>query len=140
MRPMIDAVLTMAPAALLEHLRNFCLHREPYALEIDSDDAVEVFLFVVGGAAPFPSAGDAGVVEGAVQAAESLDRLVDHELRPIDVGNVGVDQDSLASGLYYHLHRFLATLRVHVHHHHASALAGVGQGCGPSDAGTSTRH
>ena len=131
----------MAPLPCpFQHLRYLGLHGEPYALEVDADYPVEILFFVVGGAATLAPAGDAGVVEGAVQAAEGFQGAVYHQLSAGRVGNVGVNQHGLTAGLHNHLHRFFAALHVQVGHHDPGALAGVGQRRCPSDAGASARN
>jgi hypothetical protein len=68
--------------------------RREVALEVDADHAVPL---VLGHVHEHPVAGDAGVVDEDVEAAELVDRLPDHRLRLAEVGDVRAVRDGLTA-------------------------------------------
>ena len=128
------------PAALRQHLRQFRFHRQPDAFQIDAQHPVEIRLRVVGGQRAARRAGNAGVVESAIQPSVGRHRLRHHRLRRRRVRHIGRHQDSLAAGLFDELHRFLAALGVHIGHRHPGALPGIDQAGRPPDAGTAAGY
>ena len=70
-------------------------HGGEVALEVDSDDGVELFLAGVG---EHPVADDAGIVDQDVEPAERVDRGLDQPLGLGPVGDVGAAGDGFASG------------------------------------------
>ncbi len=100
----VDAMLTIAPpAALLQHLADLVLHAQEDRSQVDGDDPVERLLFDVGQRHPLELDGCA--VDGAVQAAERLDRAADEVLDGARVGDVGGEELGLAAGIVDHLAR-----------------------------------
>ncbi len=71
-------VYNSSAAALLEHLPNFVLQAEPDTFEIDLDGPIPVFFGLSDDGRPDTL--DSGVIEGDIQAAKSLHRLLDERL------------------------------------------------------------
>lgn len=70
-----------------EHRGDLGAHRQPHALEVDSQDVIEGVLGNVGQRLT-AALGAAGVVERAVKAALARDRRVDKPLGGVGGGNV----------------------------------------------------
>jgi hypothetical protein len=79
--------LTPAPP-LLEHQRNFVLHAQEHAAEIDVDDPVPLLLRDIGRRFLLF---DTGVVEGDVQPPEGLDGTVQGRLHILSSCHVARD-------------------------------------------------
>ena len=113
------------PAALLEHLADLVLHAQPRALDVDVDDAVEQRFLGVGQRQVLFL--DAGVVKGAVEAAEIRHRLVDQRFNFGRARDVGLHEQRLATGFDDHRRRRMAAVDRGIGHHHAGAGAAEGK-------------
>ena len=108
-------------APLLEHQRNFVLHAQEHAAEVDGDDPVPLLLRDIGRRRC--RLFDTGVVEGDVQPPEGLDSLVQRALHVLGVRHVARDGERPPVSLFDHARRFLTALFRNVGGHHAGALA-----------------
>ena len=128
----------MEPSALFEHCRDFVLHTQPHALEIDVDDPVPVLLAAVqdGRIRGF----DAGVVVGDVQPAVFGDDQANHLFDVARLGYVGLDKERFAAGVADEARRFKAALAVHVTRDNFGPCLREGQRRSPANAGTRSRN
>jgi hypothetical protein len=133
MSPATEAVLTMAPAALREHARNLRLHAEPDAGEVHGEDAGPRLGVIVGGTGLV--AGNAGVVEGAVEPPQPAHRLVHHGGHVGLARDVGAHEAGLAPRRLDEAHRLVAGFRGHVGHGHPGPLAREGERRRAADSG-----
>ncbi len=85
----------LARLRLLAPVRGGVLRRREVALEVDGDDGVPLLL---GHVHEHPVAEDPGVVDEDVEAAELVDRLLDHATGAREVGDVLAVRDRLAAG------------------------------------------
>jgi hypothetical protein len=75
-------------AALDDHLANYALRHVEEAGEVHGGDRVEVLRRVVG---EFLADEDPGVVDQRVDSPEPVERLLDHALGSVRVGDVAAD-------------------------------------------------
>ena len=90
--------------ALGQHVATGRLAEEEGGLEVGVDHRVPILLGKVDAVG---AADDAGIIDEDVEAAELLQRLVDHALHRFDGGEVGGDDLRLAAERADLLHRFL---------------------------------
>jgi hypothetical protein len=119
------------------------LHAEPDALKVHLDHPIER------GFRPFVGLltdridlvpGDAGIVEGAIQPAESGDRRGDHGLHVGRARDVAGQGDRLAADTVDQPHRVDRRVGLIVCHRHPSSLAREGQRRFPPDAIAAACH
>ena len=120
-------------AALLEHQRDFVLHAQEHAAEVDADDPVPLLLGEIGRSRD--RLFDAGVVEGEVEAPECLDRLVESSPHVVGPRHVAPDGERAPAEFFDHAGCFLIPPFGNITHHHARALAGKRQRRRTADAG-----
>ncbi len=121
MIPAMEAVLMTDAAAALDQCGQRVLHPEPYAAQIDRDDAIELLLGDFGGEAAL--ALDAGVIVDDVEPAEFLDGARHHRTRIFGIGNVGANRDGLATRAGDAAHRILGAGRVDIDYGDFGAFA-----------------
>jgi hypothetical protein len=120
--------------------------RREGALQVHLDDGVP---FVLAHVDEHAVAQDAGVQHDGVELAERLDRLVDHVLGAIPVGNVVAVGHGLAAHRLDLVHNLLGGAHVvalagpvaaQVVHDHLGAMLGQHQAMFPADAAGAARH
>ena len=131
------------PATLRLHPHDLVFHAEPHALQVHGDHAVEGVL------GPFRRQltgcfhlmrRDAGVVEGAIQAAISRHRTIDHRRDIGRVGDIAADRNRLPAAGIDQPDGFAGGIGFEVRDRDPSSLARKCQGCGASDAVAATGH
>src|SRR5713101_7881596 len=109
-----------AGTLLREELPDFGAHAKPHSLQIDRDDFVELILFVVRRFAL--GTRDPGVVEGAVEPPEFLNRRGYQRLDVACAGHVAAHELRLAACLTYRGDRLLASIVGGIGDYHSCAL------------------
>src|SRR5580693_7664044 len=89
-------VYNRSATTLFEHLPNFVLQTEPYALEINIDSPILVLFRLINDR--YPNALDTGVIEGDVQAAKSLDHLPNKRVDFSSFRYIGFHKQAIAAG------------------------------------------
>lgn len=83
-------------AAAGKHRADLVLHAQPHAFQVDADHFVPLCFGDVGHRRE-ARAGDAGIVDRAIEAAEFLQRGLDHRLDLGDTAHVGGDEQRFAA-------------------------------------------
>ncbi len=121
-------------SALFLHHRYLVFHGQPDALEVGVHNFVEDFLgrsYQAGHYAAYSS-----VIEGDVQTAVSLYRLVHHVFNLGRDAHIRLDECGFTAGLSYHLHRLFPLLFPAGSHYDLGPLLPKLDGRGAADTGT----
>src|SRR5262249_9910293 len=125
-------------SALLEHLRNLCLHTEPHTGQIDCEHAIP-FLF-----AAFVRedalAADASVVERTVEPPIGFHRLGDQRVHLLRFRHVGPEEQRVSPEFLDHLQCLLAARFHDVRQNQAGACGGKNLGGSGADPGSSASN
>ena len=78
-------------------------------------------------------AGDAGIIEGEIEPAESGDRGFDHRLYRVLIPHIGMDIDRLAACLFDHAHGLMPTFIGDIIDRDLGAGVGEGDSCRSPD-------
>ena len=125
-------------AAVFEHQRDLIFQAQEHAPEVDGDDPVPFLFGDVGGR--FWLLFGTGVVEGVVQAPESVHCLGERALHVLAAGHVAVDGEGLAAEVLDHPDRVPIALLVDVGNHDVGSFPGERQCGDAADAAGGTGH
>ena len=126
-------------AAVGQHGRNLVLHAQPHALQVHTHDFVPLCLGDVRHLGE-PRTRDARIVDRAVEAAEFLDRGLDHVFDIRGAADIGLDEMRLAACIDDSLHDLGALLGASGGDDDLGALLREFQRGGFSQPGTSAGH
>ena len=128
----------MAPPAVLQHPRDLVFHGEPHAFDIDVHDRVIVGFGLLDQRRDV--AFDAGIVEGQIEPAICLHRMIDQRL------NLGCDQHicpleaGRPTGITDHRDCLLAALNIAITDDDLRPFARKRERCRAADSRTSTSY
>src|SRR6185312_11356011 len=121
-----------------EHLTDFVLHTEPDAFEIDGEGLVPVFFGVVGGKEHL--SGDAGIVEGAVEAAPFRNGRGDERFAIGSGRDIGFAKFGFAAGPADHRDSLFAASGRDIGNEDFGSFSSEDEGGGAADAAAGAGH
>ena len=120
-------------ATLLQHLRNFVLHAQPDASEIDGKHPVPIVLWELGGGR-IRMLGHPGIVVRTVKSAIGLDRLGEQRFHCSGLCDIGLHKHCFPTIFRDEVHGLYSTVLVHIGDDQFGPFPGKGQRGGSADA------